>query len=81
MPGQRVEILAHRFAGANAETLSASVAAIQPDENGKSNRWSIEVSAREGAANVPFEGLLVLTTGDPQYPSVEVPVTKRATAP
>jgi hypothetical protein len=80
MPGHRLLVVSSALVGPGAESLAASVTPVDPDSEGRSARWTIEIAPKSGAAATSSSGTLVLALDDPQFPRIEVPFTRRAGA-
>lgn len=76
MPGHRLKVLGHSLRGAEKADLRVAITPLSPDEQGRAARWSIAIepgAPLDGA----LQGVLVIELDDPQWPSVEVPFSRR----
>jgi hypothetical protein len=77
--GNRLLVTDVRTEGPMSEHLVGQATAIEPDSNGRSEQWIIQLTCvRALDVKGAFAGSVVVSLDDPTTPSVRIPYTRRA---
>lgn len=71
-PGHVLRIVDTHLDGDRSGELEVVTTPARPDEEGRSNRWRIELKEPEGE-RPPLAGTLTVVLDDPQYPEFQIP--------
>jgi hypothetical protein len=72
VPGARLRIVDAQVDGSEAERIAVTFSAVEPDPQGRSDRWQVEVAALPGIESERFSGRIRLLTDDAQTPELEL---------
>jgi len=77
--GNRLRVLAVRPEGPAAECFSATASPLDPDDQGRSEQWTVQLTCVE-PPRLPgaFSGHVVVTLDDPATPQVRIPYVRKA---
>ncbi|HTF87553.1 MAG TPA: hypothetical protein VK843_04030 [Planctomycetota bacterium] len=77
--GNRLTVTGARAEGPMAESFRAVATAIEPDSKGRSERWSVTLSAISvPQAQGSYSGFVIVSLDDPATPEVRIPYSRKA---